>query len=117
MELTESIIQKLNFLSSIADQAHHTPEEKQRHRFLIYMGVLMSFGGILWGTITVLGGIYYQSLIPYGYFCITILNFIYLYNTKNFPTARFVQVLISLLLPFLLQWSLGGFVASGGVMI
>ena len=37
-------------------------------------------------------------------------------NTK-FPPARAVQVAISLLLPFLTQWSLGGFVASGGIML
>ena len=48
---------------------------------------------------------------------LTVLNFAWFHASKNFRLARFFQVLISLLLPFMLQWSLGGFVASGAVML
>ena len=37
------------------------PEEKRQHRFLIYMGVLMSCGGILSKALTVIGGTWNKS--------------------------------------------------------
>ena len=77
----------------------------------------MSGGGILWGSLCVWYGVYVPSTIPFGYTVITILNFLYFYFSKNFVLVRFNQIAISLLLPFMLQWSLGGFVSSGAVML
>lgn len=56
-------------------------------------------------------------MIPYGYAIITVVNFAVLWKTKRFGIARGVQVLISLLLPFLFQWGLCGFTPSGAMMI
>ena len=107
----------INFLSSIADTRKTSPKEKQEHRFLIYLGVAMGIGGIIWGTITLVYDIYLQSLIPYSYTLITIINFTYLYYSKNFNISKNIQVVISLVTPFLFQLSLGGFIASGAVML
>lgn len=115
--LKEIIIKKLSFISSLADQPTNTPEEKRQYRFLIYMGLLMSCVAVLWGALCVLNGLYWQSLIPFGFAVITAWNFTYLYFSKNFSRVRSIQLLNSLTSPFLLQWSLGGFVASGGVML
>jgi adenylate cyclase len=104
-------------VGGIGDIPTSSKEEKLRHRFLIYMGILMSGGGILWGSITLYHDLIIPSLIPYGYVILTILNFTYLYISKNFRIVRFTQVLISLLLPFFFQWSLGGFIPSGAMMI
>jgi signal transduction histidine kinase len=102
---------------AIADRPGDTPEEQQRHRFLILTGVVMSGGGLLWGTIALALGLPWASVIPYGYTAATAVNFAVLARTRNFGPARVVQVLISLLLPFLFQWALGGFASSGAVMI
>jgi adenylate cyclase len=48
---------------------------------------------------------------------LTAVNFTYFYLSKRFKICRFFQVLISMLLPFMFQWSLGGFVPSGAVML
>ena len=104
-------------LGGLADRASDTDEERQRHRFLLITGVSMGFGGVVWGTLSFLAGLYREGLIPYGYTCVTVVNFWLLWRTKNFVRARTVQVLISLLLPFLFQWMLGGFVSSGAMMI
>ncbi|MDW3195813.1 MAG: ATP-binding protein [Cytophagales bacterium] len=77
----------------------------------------MSLGGVLWGTISVFHGLIYPSIIPYGYVVISIGNLIYFQRTRDFVTVRFIQVFISLTLPFLFQWSLGGFFSSGLIMI
>lgn len=90
-----------NSFLSMADTPLNTAEEKRHHRFLIYLGLLMSLGGILWGSISFYSGLMFQSTIPFSYTIITIFNFTYLYLSKNFKVARFIQILISLLLPFL----------------
>ena len=102
---------------AIADRPDSTQGQRLRHRYLILTGVVMSSGGVVWGTILALLGLPLVSSIPYGYTAITAVNMFWLARTKNFAVARAVQVLISLLLPFMLQWSLGGFVTSGCMMI
>ena len=77
----------------------------------------MSAGGILWGTILVIAKVSPPAIIPYGYVILTALNFWYFYKTKHFAIVRHVQTFISLLLPFSLQWWLGGFEQSGAVML
>ena len=104
-------------LGSLADRPDDDDDEKLKHRFLIITGITMSFGGLVWGTLSFILGVSTPGLIPYGYTAITIVNFIVLHRRKNFATARTIQILISLLLPFLFQWSLGGFVTSGCMMV
>ncbi|WP_373028381.1 sensor histidine kinase [Sulfurovum sp.] len=101
-------------LLTIADTSSNTETEKRQHSFLIYMGLLMSMGGLLWGTLCLYHDIYLAAIVPYTYIFITILNFTYLYFTKNFQVSQNIQIIISLLLPFFFQFFLGGFIASGG---
>jgi len=108
---------RLETFAAIGDSPEDGDEQLSAHHFLVYMGLLMSGGGLIWGGISVLSGLYFQSLIPFGYVVLTSFNFVYFRRFKNFEAARFVQVLLSMLLPFIFQWSLGGFVASGAVML
>lgn len=85
--------------------------------FLIYMALLMSGGGLLWGTISVIYEIYWQAVIPYGYTFMTAVNLAYFAWRKNFAVVRFFQILFSLLLPFVFQWALGGFAVTGAIML
>ena len=101
-------------LLEIADTASDTTAQKRQHSFLIYMGLLMSTGGLIWGTICLYHEIYIAAMVPYTYILITILNFTYLYYTKNFKVSQNIQIIISLLLPFFFQFFLGGFISSGG---
>lgn len=93
------------------------PELRLQKNFMVYLGSAMSCGGLLWGTLSISYGLFAQSLIPYGYTAITILNFAYFHRTADFKKVRFVQVLISLLLPFAFQFVLGGFAKTGAVML
>lgn len=110
----KSLLNRLQFLLTIGDKESDTEEEKRQHGFLIYMGLLMSCGGVLWSTLCVINELYLPAIVPYTYIFITILNFTYLYHTKNFIVTQNIQILMSLLLPFFFQFLLGGFVASGG---
>lgn len=85
--------------------------------FLASLAFMMSIGGIVWGSISLYYDLYFQSAFPYAYVVISTLNMLYFYLAKNIKPVRFIQVLISLLLPFMFQWSLGGFEASGTIML
>ncbi|MCB9613041.1 MAG: response regulator [Sandaracinus sp.] len=104
-------------LGSIGDRPGDDDTTRLQHRLLVYMGVLMSGGGVLWGSIAASQNLFLPAVIPYGYTVVTIANLTYFRFGKRFMFVRFVQVFISLLLPFLFQWSLGGFSPSGAVML
>jgi signal transduction histidine kinase len=108
------------FAQRIADIGAPADEDDSgriARRTLVLGGVLMSGGGVLWGTLALLFGRILAASIPIGYVVLTALNLLVFSRTKNFRRARFVQVFISLLLPFVFQWALGGFLASGAVML
>ena len=110
----KSILAYFKPILSIADKDTDTQEEKLQHGFLIYMGLLMSAGGVMWGVICLLNDLLLPATVPLTYIVVTIINFSYLSKSKNFIIAQNIQIGISLMLPFFFQFFLGGFVASGG---
>ena len=109
--------QLINRIEVIGDLPSDTPEERQQHKLLIYMALLMSGGGILWGGLCLYFKLHGPSIIPFGYVLITALNLIFFRATKRFSIVRTLQVSTSLLLPVLFQLTLGGFTRSGAVML
>lgn len=91
--------------------------EKSNQQYLIVMALLMSAGGLVWGLISLLNNIPYLSLVPFGYCLVTLFNLMLLYFTKEFKAVRFIQVMFSILLPFVFQWLMGGFHGSGAICI
>ena len=77
----------------------------------------MSIGGLVWGIIALVLDRSLQSSIPFGYIILSFINIYLFHRFKHFVSAQFFQTAISLILPFLFQWSLGGFVSSGAVML
>ncbi|MDG2278022.1 MAG: ATP-binding protein [Pseudomonadales bacterium] len=113
----QSLADTLVQLGKIGDQPGDSTEDRLRHRLLVYMAALMAVGGLVWGTLSVYFNANGPAVVPYGYVVLTIANLSYLYATKNFRVVREVQIGLSLLLPFFFQWVLGGFAASGGMML
>ena len=109
-----SIITKISLLGVSENDDQDLTLQK---RFLTYEGLFMSGGGIMWGTLALVFDREIQSLIPFGYVVLTFFNLLYFWKTKSFGFVKTFQTAISLLLPFAFQWTLGGFVASGGVML
>ena len=107
----------LHRVGSIGDRADDPPAERLRHRFLVYMGVLMGLGAMVWGGLSLAFGLLLPSVIPFGYLVVTAINLGWFAADKGFARARIVQTFFSVLLPFLFQWSVGGFYASGAVML
>ncbi|MDH5608369.1 MAG: ATP-binding protein [Cyclobacteriaceae bacterium] len=107
----------INKLSSIGVRETDSSEEKYQKNFLLYLAIFMSFGGVTWGTITLTNGLVVASLSPYGYVLVSIINLLAFSQHKTLRIARSVQILISLLLPFIFQWTLGGYGPSGAIML
>ncbi len=104
-------------MSSLGHLPDDTADIRTKKSFLVYLAVFMSGGGVLWGSISLANGLVFQSLIPYAYTVVSVFNLWYFHRSKDFGTVRFIQILISLLLPFFFQWVLGGFFSSGMIML
>ena len=91
--------------------------DREFQKFIIAMGLLMSGGAMALFLLGAFCGLWLLALIPLVYILLTGLNFTQFYFFKKFEFTRFFQVGISLLLPFMFQWFLGGFAASGMMMI
>jgi len=107
----------IHWLAKPGADVNIDPSTRLRRILLITIAILMSFGGILWGTLAVSIGAIWQASIPYGYVIATILNLSAFRAHRNFFVTSQIQLSLSLLLPFVFQWSLGGGRASGAVML
>ena len=108
------IIQRINQIGILAGDEGI---EANKKRFVVYESILMSLGGILWGVICLILNRQEQSVIPFAYVVLSAFNIGLFARYKWFSFTQGFQTGISLLLPFLFQWHLGGFYASGGVML
>ena len=70
-----------------------------------------------WGSIYILLGHPLSGAIPLSYAIVTGASLVYFFKTKQTQFMEISQLLLVLLLPFLLMWSLGGFAAGSMVMI
>jgi signal transduction histidine kinase/ActR/RegA family two-component response regulator len=104
-------------LAAIGERAGESSDQRLARHLIVFGGVLMSGGGALWAAIAWSYGLWLPSLIPAGYALLTAINLGVLSRDRHIRRARTIQVVLSLFLPFLFQWSLGGFVYSGGMML
>ena len=58
-----------------------------------------------------------SAAIPFTYQVISVASLAIFARTRDYPFLRFSQLGLMTLLPFLLQWSLGGYVASSAVSL
>jgi signal transduction histidine kinase/CheY-like chemotaxis protein len=90
--------------------------EGSSRKLLVSLAALMSVGGVVWGSLLLYFGVYTASIIPYAYVVISFLNIRFI-SSNRLSVARSIQIMISMLLPFALQWMLGGYFSSGIVML
>jgi adenylate cyclase len=94
-----------------------TPDERLRKSALVLSSLLITVLSLVWvGTYSALG-LWRSALIPLAYQVASLVGLAFFARTKRYAAYRASQVAMFLVLPFLLQWSLGGFVESGAVAI
>ena len=76
-----------------------------------------TLAGILWGMAYLALGLSVSGAIPLSYSIISGISLLYFFKTKQYNFFCRGQLALILVLPFILQLSLGGFSASGGVII
>ena len=65
------------FISSIGINPRDKEDTVLQKRFLVYQALLMSMGGIIWGTLALTFNREWQSSVPFGYVLLTVLNLIF----------------------------------------
>jgi guanylate cyclase len=94
-----------------------SPEERLRKSALVLSSLLITVLAFVWvGTYAALG-LWRSALIPFAYQILSVVGLALLARTKRYDVYRASQMVLILALPFLLQWSLGGFVESSGVAL
>jgi adenylate cyclase len=94
-----------------------TADERLRKSALVLSSLLITSLSFIWvGTYAALG-LWRSALIPLAYQIASVVGLVFFARTKRYAVYRASQVAMFLLLPFLLQWSLGGFVESGAVAL
>jgi adenylate cyclase len=94
-----------------------TPDERLRKSPLVLSSLLITLLSFVWvGTYAALG-LWRSALIPLAYQVASLVGLAFFARTKRYAAYRASQLAMFLVLPFLLQWSLGGFVESGAVAI
>ena len=84
---------------------------------LTLAAVIVTVLSVIWvGTYLALG-LPVSAAIPFGYQVASVVSLVAFARTKDYRLFRFSQIVLMLLLPFLLQWSLGGYVASSAVSL
>lgn len=73
--------------------------------------------GALWGLMYFALGEFIAGAIPFGYAVFSTVSLIAFARSRNYRLFRFTQLLLILLLPFLLQIALGGFINSSAVIL
>lgn len=90
-------------------------EALRRSLFTLLMSVTAPIG-LAWGIAYFALGAVGSGVIPFGYGLVTLGCLAYYLTTHRYGGILTLQVALLLLLPFLLQWTLGGFAQSSNVM-
>ena len=115
--MANPISQMLSRLSGRVITAHDSEEQKLHKTLLIFACGLMGFAAMLWLTIYHAMGIRYSATVPLIYLAVSAATLgIYIWNL-NFEVFRFAQTCLYLFVPFIMQWSIGSYVTSSGVML
>lgn len=104
-------------LGSIGALPGDTEDERLHKAALVLTVIMVVAMAVIWVATYMVLGLYVSAAIPLGYQVISIGSLVALARTGRFGLFRGSQLALMLLLPIFLQWSLGGFVASSGVML
>ena len=93
------------------------PDERLRKSALVLTSVTISVLALVWAGMYLVLGRPVAAAVPFSYAVLSVAGLAYFARTSDFGPYRLSQVSLMLILPFLLQWSVGGFVNSGAVMV
>ncbi len=104
-------------LGRISADPDATEEDRLHKTLLVGASLMFILAGLLWGSLYAAFGEPLAGAIPVSYSVFSLLSVLLFRVTRSFPLFRFIQLLLILILPFLLQLALGGFVDSSAVVL
>ncbi len=93
------------------------PQTRLRKSALVSSSVAITVLATAWTCIYLALDRPVSALIPFTYQVCTVIGLAWFSRRRDMRTFGLLQVILMLVLPFLLQWSLGGFVDSSAVMV
>lgn len=98
---------------------HHddTARVRDQKYAFVSLALLLICGAFLWMGIAFWIARPYVFLLPLGYILTLVFFVSILFRTKKLDLPRDLVLFVSVLFPFVLQWLIGGFIASGFVML
>ena len=88
-----------------------------RKSILVVASMATGLATLLWLFIYRLMGLTMPSTIPFVYLVLTALFLGIYLKTRNFDFYRMTQLALFLFAPFVIQWSIGSFVNSSGIVL
>ena len=107
----------LDWIGRIGADPRDDDELRRKKRYLVASAVLVLPAGVIWGLMYFAFGEPIAGAIPLGYSVVSAISIAAFARTRAFWLFRTLQLLFILLLPFLLQIALGGFVPASAVVL
>ncbi|MFK5635999.1 adenylate/guanylate cyclase domain-containing protein [Ornithinimicrobium sp. LYQ103] len=104
-------------LAELGGRPGDSRDERLRAGTLILASVLIALLSVVWVSTYLAFGYPRSAAIPALYQLVTLIGLLALVRTRRFDVFRTSQLLTMLVLPALLQASLGGFVASSAMVL
>jgi class 3 adenylate cyclase len=107
----------LRRLGRAAVDEHDSEDLRLRKTLLMFASGLMNMAAIVWLAIYWMLGLKLPTTIPLAYQILSALILAVYLKTRNFDFYRFAQLSLFLFAPFVIQWSIGSFVNSSGIVL
>jgi class 3 adenylate cyclase len=112
---------RLQRLSEAVGQIGVTPEDPEALRVqkatLTLATLTITILSVIWVATYLALGLPRSAAIPFSYQVVSVITLVIFARTKRVGFFRDSQLFLMLALPFLLQWSLGGYIASSAVSL
>jgi guanylate cyclase len=107
-----------SFLEKSCTLATDSPEERRHKVTLVVITGLCTIASVVWGTLYyVIFGPTTTTFITYGFSVVLGIALLIYFITKGFNFLLYVFFFMIFWNPIAMQWSLGGFAASGVLML
>jgi guanylate cyclase len=104
-------------LLRIGAQPAERPDVRTRRVALILIALAITVLATAWTATYLVLDRPLSAAVPFAYQVISVIGLVALATTRDLRLLRVTQIGAMLVLPFLLQWSLGGFINSSAMMV
>ena len=107
----------LERLARAAVDENDSEELRLRKTLLMLASGLMNMAAFVWLALYWIMGLKLPTTIPLLYQLISVIILVIYLKTRNFDFFRFAQLSLFLFAPFVIQWTIGSFVNSSGIVL